>query len=123
MLLGASLAALTARPFLAQGGYPDRPIRMVVGYAPGGGVDIVARLVGGATRNALGQVPVVEKERVIERLSAAIAAGLRESGPRAKLDEQGAVPLSMPRLLCLFVAEETRRFTRIIEDGGITADL
>jgi tripartite-type tricarboxylate transporter receptor subunit TctC len=60
MLLGASLAALTARPFLAQGGYPDRPIRMVVGYAPGGGVDIVARLVGGATRNALGQVPVVE---------------------------------------------------------------
>jgi hypothetical protein len=29
----------------------------------------------------------------------------------------------MPRLLRLFVAEETRMFTRIIEDGGITADL
>jgi hypothetical protein len=29
----------------------------------------------------------------------------------------------MPRLLRPFVAEETRRFTRIIEDGVITADL
>jgi tripartite-type tricarboxylate transporter receptor subunit TctC len=54
MLLGASLGAPTARPSLTQGGYPDRPIRMVVGYAPGGGVDIVARLVGEAMRNVLG---------------------------------------------------------------------
>jgi hypothetical protein len=40
------------------------------------------------------------------------------------LEEQGAVPLSMPPSeFRLFVAEETRRFTRIIEDAGITADL
>ncbi|MCR0982659.1 Bug family tripartite tricarboxylate transporter substrate binding protein [Roseomonas populi] len=63
-LLGASLAAslvpLAVRSARAQGGYPDRPIKLVVGYAPGGGVDIVARLVGEAMRSALGQVPIVE---------------------------------------------------------------
>ncbi|MFC7738776.1 Bug family tripartite tricarboxylate transporter substrate binding protein [Roseomonas sp. GCM10028921] len=63
-LLGASLAVpfapWTARPARAQGGYPDRLIKLVVGYAPGGGVDIVARLVGEAMRGALGQVPIVE---------------------------------------------------------------
>ena len=59
-LLGASLAAGAARPALAQGGYPDRPIRIIVGYAPGGGVDIVARLLGEAMRAALGQSLIVE---------------------------------------------------------------
>ncbi|WP_338662438.1 tripartite tricarboxylate transporter substrate binding protein [Pararoseomonas sp. SCSIO 73927] len=63
-LLGISLTApfapLAARTARAQGAYPDRPIKLVVGYAPGGGVDIVARLVGEAMRGALGQVPIVE---------------------------------------------------------------
>ena len=41
-------------------GYPDRPIRIVVGYAAGGGVDIVARLLGEPMKAAFGQTVIVE---------------------------------------------------------------
>ena len=41
-------AALTALPWAATAqtsGFPARPIRMLVGFAPGGGTTIVSRLV------------------------------------------------------------------------------
>ncbi|MCC6780625.1 MAG: tripartite tricarboxylate transporter substrate binding protein [Hyphomicrobiales bacterium] len=40
--------------------YPNRPIRIVVGFAPGGGVDTVARLVGQEMSKSLGQSIVIE---------------------------------------------------------------
>src|SRR4051812_30500919 len=40
--------------------YPTQPIRILVGYAAGGGVDIVARLLGEPMKAALGQPVVVE---------------------------------------------------------------
>lgn len=52
-----TLAAGQAR---AQGGYPDRPVKAIVGYPPGGGVDIVARLLGEPMRLKLGQPIIVE---------------------------------------------------------------
>lgn len=44
----------------AQAPYPDKPIRIVVPYAPGGGVDIVTRLVGQAMAVRLRQVVIVD---------------------------------------------------------------
>ena len=45
---------------MAQGGFPSRPITMVVGFAPGGGTDTAARIVAKAATEALGQSVVVE---------------------------------------------------------------
>jgi tripartite-type tricarboxylate transporter receptor subunit TctC len=39
----------------AQTGYPERPIRFVVPYPPGGGTDVIARIVQGRLQAALGQ--------------------------------------------------------------------
>lgn len=41
-------------------GYPNRPIKVLVGYAPGGGSDIIARLVAQNLQTKLGQPVVVE---------------------------------------------------------------
>ena len=40
--------------------YPNKPIRMLVGYAPGGGSDIIARLIAQNLQIKLGQSVVVE---------------------------------------------------------------
>lgn len=55
--LGSTLSLLPRRAFAA---YPDRPIRLIVPFAPGGNADIVGRLVGEQMSKALGQPVVVE---------------------------------------------------------------
>jgi tripartite-type tricarboxylate transporter receptor subunit TctC len=53
-----ALAAF-AQPALAQG-YPSKPIRLVVGFAPGGAADTVARALGDQLGRVLGQPIVIE---------------------------------------------------------------
>jgi tripartite-type tricarboxylate transporter receptor subunit TctC len=57
-LLGTG-AALLAAPARAQS-YPDRPVRLIVPFAPGGGGDTLARLSAAAAQPLLGQPLVVE---------------------------------------------------------------
>ena len=52
---------LAPSPDVAPGqDYPTRPIKIIVGFAPGGGVDTVARLVGQEMSKGLGQSVVIE---------------------------------------------------------------
>jgi tripartite-type tricarboxylate transporter receptor subunit TctC len=57
VLLTIALVAATvvAWPAFAQSAYPNKPIRVYVGYAAGGAVDLVARAVGQKISTALGQ--------------------------------------------------------------------
>lgn len=59
---GAGLAALprAASAQGAPGAWPDRPIRWIVGYPPGGASDTFARLIAGQMAPRLGQNVVVE---------------------------------------------------------------
>ncbi|MFL6796322.1 MAG: Bug family tripartite tricarboxylate transporter substrate binding protein [Xanthobacteraceae bacterium] len=58
----AALVMLTVGPAQAQSDYPNKPIRMVVGFAAGGGNDLFARLVGAKMGEYLGQSLVIENK-------------------------------------------------------------
>lgn len=62
--LSALVAASAPRALFAQGEYPQRPIRLIVPYAPGGVVDVIGRLWANEMKSALGAV-------VVENLSGA----------------------------------------------------
>ncbi len=60
ILLGTAAAAL-ARPALAQpGGFPARPVRLVVAFPAGGPTDVIARVLAEKMARDLGQAVVVE---------------------------------------------------------------
>jgi tripartite-type tricarboxylate transporter receptor subunit TctC len=62
----AALAAIAAHPASAQGdpaaNYPNRPIRLIVGFAAGGGNDLFARLVGQKLSENIGQPVIIENK-------------------------------------------------------------
>src|ERR1700745_975250 len=66
--LAGIAAMLPARPRAASAlDYPTRPVRIVAGFAAGGGVDITARLIGQWFSARLGQPFVVENRTGADR--------------------------------------------------------
>src|SRR5437660_5907679 len=62
LLAGAALAlgAADCRPQAGGANFPTRPVRMVVAFTPGGGTDIIARIVAQKLTGRWGQAVVVE---------------------------------------------------------------
>src|SRR5262245_23279776 len=59
--LAAGAAALPFAPQLVRAqAYPSRPVRIIVGFPAGGGIDIVARLMGEWLSQRLGQPVIIE---------------------------------------------------------------
>jgi len=73
------MALLAALPVLAQAqAYPNRPIRMVVGFPPGGGTDVVARILVPKLSEQLGQQVVIENR---PGATGTVAAGMVAKAP------------------------------------------
>ena len=53
LMCGAAAGALAQA-------YPSKPIRIVVGFPPGGGNDIIARMVGAKMQESWGQPVVID---------------------------------------------------------------
>jgi tripartite-type tricarboxylate transporter receptor subunit TctC len=58
----ACVLAVASATAVAQGTYPDKPIRFIVPFSPGGSADFLARTIGGKLGAALGQTVVVENK-------------------------------------------------------------
>ncbi len=81
LLALAAAAPLLPRPALAQGAaFPDRPVTLVVPYAPGGSADVLARVIGPAMGEHLGQTVVIETR---PGAGGNIGAAHVATGPRA----------------------------------------
>ncbi len=101
-LFALALAGLApALPAAAQGWKPQRTIRMIVPYAPGGGADTTARLLAGPMSAALGQTVVVENRGGAGgSIGAGEVARSAPDGHTVMLDALGfvATPSLLPRL-------------------------
>ena len=75
-------AAMLARPAPAQGRFPDRPLRMLVPWAPGGTTDVQMRALCDIASRHLGQPVVVENKAGAGGIlgAQALAAGTRPDG-------------------------------------------
>ncbi|HEY4253607.1 MAG TPA: tripartite tricarboxylate transporter substrate binding protein [Roseomonas sp.] len=60
LLAGATLALAMPRLARAQAGYPERPIRLIVPFPPGGGTDVISREVGNRMAAATGWTIVAD---------------------------------------------------------------
>jgi len=61
-LLLVTAIATPGEPAVAQDNYPSRPVKIIAPQAPGGGVDLVARIVADRLRVAMGQSFVIENQ-------------------------------------------------------------
>jgi tripartite-type tricarboxylate transporter receptor subunit TctC len=108
--------ALGAPPAAAQG-YPAKPVHMIVGFPPGGGTDILARLLAQRLSDAWGQSVVVENR---PGASATIAANVVAHAPPDgyTLSMGQLTPNAIaPALYGNLTYDATRDFTPIILVG------
>src|SRR3954452_5813294 len=59
-LLATPLIAAVPAPARSQAAWPERPVRVIVGFPPGGSLDVMTRLAAEQMSNRLGQPSVVE---------------------------------------------------------------
>lgn len=60
--IASGLAALGGSAAMAQSSYPDKPIKLVIGYPAGGSVDFIGRIVGEALGQRLKTTVVIENQ-------------------------------------------------------------
>ena len=80
-LLMACFVTVAATAPARAAGYPERPVRLIVGFAPGGGTDTLARIIATALSKTWGQPVVVENHPgAATTIAASLVARARPDG-------------------------------------------
>ena len=77
-LLAAAVIASAAAPAVADDAYPSRPVKIVIGFAPGSGTDVTARMVAQELQKTFNQTFLVENR---PGAAVQIAANLVKAAP------------------------------------------
>jgi tripartite-type tricarboxylate transporter receptor subunit TctC len=89
------LLLLALLPSFAQAAYPDRAIRMIVPFAPGGASDFVGRIIAPRLAGALGQQVVVENRAGASgNIGMAAVAGAAPDGYTILLGNIGTIAIN-----------------------------
>jgi tripartite-type tricarboxylate transporter receptor subunit TctC len=133
--LTAGAAALSSVSGIAWAqAYPSRPVRLIVGFAAGGGYDIVARLIGQWLSERLVPgydvtawygvgAPKGTPVDIIDKLNKEINSGLADPKLKARLADFGGTPLVLsPADFGKFIAQETEKWGKVIRVTNIKAD-
>jgi tripartite-type tricarboxylate transporter receptor subunit TctC len=73
-IVGAALALIALIPFAAAQTYPNRPITLIVPFAPGGPADVLGRVIGQKLSEDLGQQVVIDNRSGANTIVGAQAA-------------------------------------------------
>jgi tripartite-type tricarboxylate transporter receptor subunit TctC len=93
--LAATPAAALAAPARASAWRPDRPVRLIVPFAPGGNTDLVARVIGPPMGERLGQPVVVENRAgAAGSVAAAAVARARPDGLTLMIGSNGPMAIN-----------------------------
>jgi tripartite-type tricarboxylate transporter receptor subunit TctC len=92
--LAAAVTAMAAIPPAAAQNFPDRPIRVLVPFPPGGGTDLVTRTLQPALSARLGQQVVIDNRGGAQGIvGTQIAAGAAPDGYTLVIAEIGATAI------------------------------
>ncbi|MBI4192468.1 MAG: tripartite tricarboxylate transporter substrate binding protein [Betaproteobacteria bacterium] len=87
--------AITVVPGYAAAPFPDKPVRLIVPYPPGGGTDTLARILNKKLSEILGQPVVIDNRSGAQgNLGTAIGAKARPDGYTVTLVIQGALAIN-----------------------------
>jgi tripartite-type tricarboxylate transporter receptor subunit TctC len=102
LLMTVSWCATTAPVVLAQGAYPNKPVRLIAPFPPGGTTDVVCRIVAQKLTDALGRQVVVEnRPGASGNIGHEVAAKAPPDGYTLLLTSKGALvnnPLMFKRI-------------------------
>ena len=112
VLLGA--CAMLAAPWAQAQSFPAKPIRLIVGFAPGGGTDVLARLVAQRLAERIGQ-PVVVDNRPGANMIVGSEATAKAAPDGYTLGMAATPTVTNPSLYAKLPFDTTRDFTWITQ--------
>ncbi len=116
--LGTGSALALGAPFARAQGYPSRPVKVVVGAAPGGPSDFLGRMFGDAVGPVLGQSFVIENKAGASGTLAAEAASRAPADGHALLVNGPASMTVAPHIMAKLGYDPVRDFVPVAALGA-----
>ena len=117
------VAAMAAGSTIGQA-YPDRPVRLIVGFPPGGAADILGRIAAQKLTDGLGQQVVVDNRGGAGGLiNAELNKALQQPDLVGMLNSRGADAVGgAPEEFAGIIKADFAKWGKVVKDSGAKVD-